>query len=108
MAGHYIWQTASSDDIERCTCRRTTRRRPAFAARDTGRNDGPDVEVRWWVMTLERLVDLIIRSLSVEYEIQTVDRGHTSLVDHALVVVTDRRGGRWRLTASPEAWSRPS
>lgn len=59
-------------------------------------------------MTLERLVDLIVRSLSVEYEVQAVDRAHTTLVDHALVVVTDRRGGRWRLTASPEPWSRPS
>ena len=59
-------------------------------------------------MTLERLVDLIIRSLTVEYEVRAVERSRTTLVDHALVVVTDRNGGRWRLTASPEPWSRPS
>jgi hypothetical protein len=59
-------------------------------------------------VTLERLVELVVRSLTVEHEVADVQRGHATTPDTALLVVTAFDGGRWKLTASADPWSRPA
>ncbi|HEX6254379.1 MAG TPA: hypothetical protein VFZ70_01075 [Euzebyales bacterium] len=58
-------------------------------------------------MTVTRLVELLIRSLSTEHEVADVRRAHTTYSDRVGVLVVDRDGLRWRLTVAREPWSAP-
>jgi hypothetical protein len=48
-------------------------------------------------MTVDRLVELVIRSLSAKHEVADVYRGHSSYSDRVALVVVDRDDRRWRL-----------
>ena len=56
-------------------------------------------------MTVERLVELVIRSLTAKNEIADVHRGHSSYIDRVPLVVVDRDDQRWRLLVMVEPWS---
>ena len=59
-------------------------------------------------MTVERLVELVIRSLTAENEIVDVHRGHSSYTDRVPLVVVDRDDRRWRLLIMVEPWAVPA
>ena len=59
-------------------------------------------------MTVERLVELVIRSLTAENDIADVHRGHTMHSDRQALVVVDRDGLRWRLWVAAEPWAAPA
>lgn len=59
-------------------------------------------------MTVDRLVELVIRSLTAEHEIADVQRGHTMPSDRHALVVVDRDGLRWRLWVDAEPWAAPA
>lgn len=59
-------------------------------------------------MTIERLIELVIRSLSAENELVDVHRGHTLHSDRVGLVVVDRDGVRWRLWVAKEPWAAPA
>jgi hypothetical protein len=57
-------------------------------------------------VTVERLVELVIRSLTAEHEVADVHRGHSSYTDRVPLVVVDRDGARWRVLVMVEPWRR--
>lgn len=59
-------------------------------------------------MTVERLVELVVRSLTAENELADVHRGHTVHSDRVGVVVVAVDGSRWRLWVGKEPWAAPA
>ncbi|HEX6256093.1 MAG TPA: hypothetical protein VFZ70_09820 [Euzebyales bacterium] len=59
-------------------------------------------------MTVERLVELVIRALTVEGEIAEVRRARTVHSDRVGLVVVDRDGDRWRLWVAVDPWAAPA
>ena len=59
-------------------------------------------------MTVEGLVELVIRSLAEEHDIVDVHLGRSSYPDRVPLVVVDRDGDRWRVYVLREPWSAPA
>jgi hypothetical protein len=59
-------------------------------------------------VTVDRLVELVIRSLTAENEIADVHRGHSSYTDRVPLVVVDRDDRRWRLLIMVDPWAVPA
>ena len=59
-------------------------------------------------MTVDRLVGLLIRSLTAEHEVADVHRSHTVYRDRVAVTVVDVDGDRWRLHVLREPWAAPA
>ncbi|HSJ44307.1 MAG TPA: hypothetical protein VK923_06465 [Euzebyales bacterium] len=59
-------------------------------------------------MTVEGLVELVIRSLAEEHDIVDVHLGHSSYPDRVPLVVVDRDARRWRLLVMVEPWAAPA
>lgn len=59
-------------------------------------------------MTAARLVELLIRALTIENEVAEVRRGHTMHTDRHAVIVVDRDGLSWRVWVAQEPWAAPA
>ena len=59
-------------------------------------------------VNVDRLVDLIIRSLTAENAIVDVHRSHTVYNDRVALSVVDTDGDRWRIHILREPWSAPA
>lgn len=56
-------------------------------------------------MTVDRLVELLVRALTVEHEVAEVRRARTVYRDRVGLVVVDVDGLRWRAWVAREPWS---
>lgn len=59
-------------------------------------------------MSIDRLIELVVRALTAEHEIAEVRRAHTMHTDRVGLVIVDRDGQRWRAWLGEEPWSAPA